>query len=200
MLLRFAISASALVLVPLLQACAPGVNAPPATPTVGWQIRDETANTQLALTTVAPGQYQADVVGGHTFSVYFNANSPGGVGSVSTSGNLDAVQCGTITYIVGGKPPRAVRVLHNDGPKQTRAIDNFSYTDNANSVKTTGFEIYAFNASLSTPGYDLQLCPTNIGTLGGYIVLNGTATAWGDATKSASTTLTITLQPHVEGP
>lgn len=67
-------------------------------------------------------------------------------------------------------------------------------------MSTTRFELYAFNASLSTPGYDLQLCSNNIGTLAGYIVLNGTATAWGDATKSVSATLTITLQPRVEGP
>ncbi|MFL9935991.1 hypothetical protein P0D88_44765, partial [Paraburkholderia sp. RL18-103-BIB-C] len=83
---------------------------------------------------------------------------------------------------------------------QTRSIDNFSYTASSIYVSTTRFELYAFNASLSTPGYDLQLCSNNIGTLAGYIVLNGTATAWGDATKSVSATLTITLQPRVEGP
>ena len=199
MLRRLAIPASTLVLVSMLQACAPTVNAPPVTPTVGWQIRDETTGAQVAVSAIAPGQYQADVVGGDTFTVYFNANSSGGIGSVSTSGNLEAVQCGTIGYRVGGKPPRAVPVYNNDGPPQTRAIDNFAYSDSGSNVKTTGFEIYAFNASLSTPGYDLQLCQKNIGTLGGYIVLKGTATAWGDATKSASATLTITLQPHVEG-
>ncbi|TCG04168.1 hypothetical protein BZM27_42865 [Paraburkholderia steynii] len=170
------------------------------TPTVGWSIRDATTGAQIQPAAVAPGQYQADVGGGDTFDVVFNASSSGGIGSVSTSGNLDAVQCGTITYRIGGKPPRAVPIYNNDGPKQTRPIDNFSYTANSNNVATTGFELYAFNASLSTPGYDLQLCSKRIGTLGGYIVLHGTATAWGDATKSASATLTITLQPHVEGP
>lgn len=200
MLPRFANPASALVLVSLLQACSPAVTAPPVTPTVGWSIRDATTGTQIQPVAVAPGQYQADVVGGDTFDVVFNASSSGGIGSVSTSGNLDAVQCGTIRYRVGGKPPRAFPTYVNDGPKQTRSIDNFSYAANSNNVATTGFELYAFNASISTPGYDLQLCSKNIGTLGGYIVLHGTATAWGDATKSASATLTITLQPHVEGP
>jgi hypothetical protein len=100
----------------------------------------------------------------------------------------------------GREAPGGRSRLHDYGPKQSRLIDSFSYTANSNSVSTTGFEYYAFNASLSTQGYDLQLSRTSIGTLGGYILLNRTATAWGDGTKSASTTLTISLQPHVEGP
>ena len=76
-------------------------------------------------------------------------------------------------------------------PSRHAPIDNFWYTANSNNVSTTGFELYAFNASLSTPGYDLQLCSKNIGMLGGYIVLHGTATAWGDATKSHRLGLTV---------
>lgn len=200
MLARFACSASALVTVFLLEACAPAATATPAAPTVGWQIRDESAGTQVPVNLVAPGQYQADVVGADTFSVYFNANSPGGIGGVSTSGKLEGVQCGTIGTIVGGKPSGGHPVYHNDGAPQTRSIDNYAYSASSTNVSTTGFELYAFNASLTTPGYDLNLCPKNVGTLGGYIVLNGTSTAWGDSSKSASSTITLTLQPHVEGP
>jgi hypothetical protein len=91
MLLRFANPASALALILLLEACAPAVNAPPVTPTVGWQIRDETTGAVVPVTTVASGQDQADGVGRGTFSVAFNANRSGGIGSGSTSGSLDAL-------------------------------------------------------------------------------------------------------------
>ncbi|SEI22745.1 hypothetical protein SAMN05192544_104467 [Paraburkholderia hospita] len=91
MLLRFANPASALALTLLFEACAPAVNAPPVTPTVGWQIRDETIGAVVPVTTVVSGQEQADGVGRGTFSVAFNANSSGGIGSGSTSGSLDAL-------------------------------------------------------------------------------------------------------------
>ncbi len=186
--------------VTLLTGCPPANNAQPVRPSVSWQMRDSTTGTTINVTPTGPGQYTAQVLGTDEFSASFDAQSNGGVGSISTDGHFDAVQCGTVTIETGGHPPTGpIQIVHRTGGVKNAAIDKFSYTATQSTVATSGFELYPFNSSTPSSGYDLQVCPTktyvlnNLPGTNSAIVLNGTASAWGNSGLNASATLTIKL-------
>ena len=141
-----------------LTACPPASNSPPATPTVSWQMRDSTTGATILVVPGPPGQYTAQVKGTDEFSASFDAQSSGGVGSISTGGHFDRVQCGTVTIQHGGHPPVGpVVIAHPVGGLKNGPVDSFNYTATQSSVSTSGFELYSFNASSPS----LQICPPN---------------------------------------
>lgn len=186
--------------IPLLTGCPPAKNAPPVRPTVSWQMRDDTTSATINVVSTGPGQYTAQVSGTDEFSVSFDAQSSGGVGSITTDGHFDAVQCGTVTIETGGHPPTGpIQLPHRDGGVKNGPIGTYSYTATQSTVATSGFELYPFNSSSPDPGYDLQICPphtyvlNNLPGTNSAIVLNGTASAWDNPGLTASATLTIKL-------
>jgi hypothetical protein len=159
-------------------------------------MRDTTTGATVNVTPTGPGQYAAQVVGTDEFSASFDAQSSGGVGGISTSGHFDAVQCGTVTIEKGGHPPTGpVQIVHRAGAVKNGPVDSFSYTATQSTVSTSGFELYSFNSSSPS----LQICPpgtyvlNNLPGTNSAIVLDGTASAWGDPSLTASAKLTIKL-------
>jgi hypothetical protein len=183
-----------------LVGCTPPATTGPVTPTLSWSVTDHISGKTTEINTPTG---TINVIGRDNIDVTLQANSTGGVGQISLSGNIVQVQCGYIS-IEGGNtkaPPPVPSHPVDVGAPVNKVLKAQDFTNNTS--QTVAAVITWFNDPTTQSA--IQLCPVSYPnsnqpnaswageTLNGTIVFNAFASAFGNPNFTESGTLTVVL-------